>query len=197
MGQPGIGIAFQGRVDFRGRFVLTPHVQQQGGAAQALVDAASGLRDLVEGVETCRGSVLPGGRGEDRRIVERPLHRIARFDHDARGRRGARLRLGDFAGVDHYLALLVGRQHPAFEQQQGRAIPRHANLELGALDRSVEVRRVDREQAGFAAERLNRALDQIDQGTLLFIATDIDETHGGVLIETHHCLVDQHHCRPA
>ena len=99
-----------------------------------------------------RGHAAAAERGEDRRVVERPLHGIARPHDDLRPRRLAGRGGRALAARQPQLALRVGRRDDPLEHDDRALVRRHLDEELGALDGGVEIGRVDRQQARAAAE---------------------------------------------
>ena len=85
----------------------------------------------------------------------------------------------------------------AFEYIDLRRLIGNPHGEFGTLDHAVHVRRVDGHGARRAAERLERADHQFQQRALLRLVRDIDQSHGGVLIEAQNRVIDQTHRRAA
>ncbi|MDV7399427.1 hypothetical protein RZS08_48895, partial [Arthrospira platensis SPKY1] len=92
------------------------------------------------------------GQGQNRRIVERPLHFIARPDQNPGLRRFARRRPRRLAWLQRDLTPVVGGGHHPFEHGDGGRRVVHAHQEFGAFDGTIQVGRIDRERFRFAAE---------------------------------------------
>ena len=104
-----------------------------------------------------------GELGEDRWIVQRPGHGVARARHDHRRRRGARWNHRRLSARDPQLALGILQQHLAIEHHHLGALRADADQELRALCGRVDERRVDLQRARAMAEEVDAAQDQIDQ----------------------------------
>ncbi len=143
------------------------------------------------GIAGRRGGVRAAEAGEHRRVVERPLHRVVLPDHGIELRRLTGGGGGGLAvGQDNFTRVVVSADL-AFENLHRRAAIGHAHREFGALDHAVHVRRVDGHGAWRATEGLEGAHHQIEQAALLGAGADINQAHGGVLVETQHRIVDE------
>ena len=91
----------------------------------------------------------------------------------------------------------IAGRNSSFKNGQAGLAGLSSNDKFGALDRGIEIWRVDFKRAWAAAERLESPLGKIKQRTLLLVRRDIDEIYRAVLIDAKHGLVDEHHCRTA
>ena len=185
IGEPRIGIDSQRTVD-RGPRLVYP----------ADCEELRGLLELEPGIAVVRRHLLECGV-DHRRVVERPLHRIARADHGVWRRRLSGLGHDGMTARHLGLALFIGSRHDPLEHGDRCLFRLCPNHELGALDRGVQVGRVDLHRARLAAERLKGAEDEVqERGSFLFLA-DVDETDCGFLVEPQHGLIDEHDGRAA
>jgi hypothetical protein len=132
--------------------------------AARLLHAARGevLRGLVKvALRAARRGAGKAGRRYGWGVVERPLGRVAR-PYQGEGKRRLAGVGGDRpAGAHRDLALRVRRDHGAFEHGKRAAPVLRAEHEFRSLDGAVQVGGVDEHAPGFAAERLQRAAQQI------------------------------------
>ena len=95
------------------------------------------------------------------------------------------------------LPLLIAGPHHPFKSCERGFTCFGANDKFGALDCGVQIGRVDLEGVRPPAERLECSTGQVEKGGLLLVRGDIGEIHRGVLVDTQHGLVDEHHRRAA
>ena len=182
-----IGIAGQRLLEIGACLVHAPGVQQQRRPPDVESRIAFGGGNLLE--------LREGIPFENRRIVERPLHRVPRPRDDA-SLRGATFNGSPrlVADEDQVTQRIVQR-HASFKDRDERAILLDPHEELRALDRGVDKRRADVERPRLAREEENRALDQVDQRPSLLSRLAHDPL--GVLVDDHPRVVDKHDRRAA
>ena len=114
----------------------------------------------------------------ERRVIQNPLHRISRLDDRTEGGRGGG------AGDEHLAAadnpLLAGRQslgpYRALKNRQLRGVAAQRHLELGALDRSIQVRRTDPELLREAGDEVTRTAGmRIEAGSCDVVLEELDD----------------------
>ena len=160
-----------------------------------LVDAAH--REVLRGAlcERTGTAFLGRARRENRRVVERPVHRVARpRDQPKRGRFA---RLGDRrrAGGEHELASGVRRLHAALEDGDFAAPLLDRNEELGAAHACHRVGRVDFEVAFAAsAQEVGGAAREIDE---ILVVLGAGERHLGARAQAQHRLIEERQVCPA
>ena len=119
----------------------------------------------------------------ERRVIQNPLHGISRFDDRTEGGRGGG------AGDEHLAAadnpLLAGGQslgpYRALKNRQLSGVAAQRHLELGALDRSIQVRRTDPELLREAGDEVPRTAGmRIEAGSCDVVLEELDhDLRGG------------------
>ncbi len=128
---------------------------------------------------------------DDRRVVERPGHGVARTHGGAQDWRLAGLGLRGLAVAHHEAAARVLGRHRAFENGDQRPLRLDIDVELGAAYACHGEGRVDVEAVRPAREEMHRAAHEVDDAfALLLRRFDGD---GGVRVETQHRLIEQGH----
>ena len=209
--EAGLRIDGEGRVDCRARGLDLTDVQQQARARQfqrGIGRLAAGRRERGErglGVAacgTCQGRInrrVTGKRRissategrEQRRIVKRPLHGIAGAHQGLEHGGGTGFRGSGLPTGQKNFACRVGGSDLAFEDLYLRALIGDTHGEFSAFDHAVHVRRVDGHGARRTTERLESADHELEQTVLLGPVADIDQAHGGVLVETQYRVIDE------
>ncbi len=217
----GVGIAAAGLdlqhpVDVGARLVDPSHREQQRSAIGQQPEITGRLRHLREGskgpgqiafeIGGHRGAhrrFRPGGRPtlgaqvDHRRIVQRPMHRIARPHQQIAAGSATGTGDGALAGAQSLGSQVVLRNHRAFENLDLGLVARQAHEEFRAFDGAVHIGRADGDAPRLAAQRGKCPARQGQQGFFFRFFGDIDQPHRGVLIQAEHRLVDQRDFRTA